>query len=149
MSFAKHYSNFHNTPVFTNVLENLFGRDVLTDLIGKEIYNMPPANIVENETSFRVNLLAAGFEKENFKVQVLGNQLVITGTAENVTEENTEKFIRKEFSQNEFKRAFTLPNSVQIEGIDAKYHNGVLSITIPKIVINPYKEEKGISIEIL
>lgn len=149
MSFVKHYSNFHNAPVFSNVFENILGRDVLTDLIGKEIYNMPPANIVENATSFRVDLLAAGFEKENFKVQIIGNQLVISAAAQKTEEENTPKFVRKEFSQNTFKRAFTLPNSVQVEGIEAKYHNGVLSVTIPKMVINPYKEEKGISVEIL
>ncbi len=150
MSFVKHYSNFHNTPVFSNVLENLFGRDVITNFIGKEIYNMPPANIVETKTYFRVDLLAAGFQKDNFKVQVIENQLVISvATEKDEVASPKEKFVRQEFSQIEFKRAFTLPNSVQLENMEAKYSNGVLSITIPKMVIKPYNEEKGISVEIL
>lgn len=149
MSFVKHYSNFQNKPVFSNVLENLFGRDVITNFIGKEIYNMPPANIVETKTYFRVDLLAAGFQKDNFKVQVIENQLVISVATETDETVPKERFVRQEFSQIDFKRAFTLPNSVQLENMEAKYSNGVLSITIPKMVIRPYNEEKGISVEIL
>ncbi len=147
MSFAKHYSNFNNTPVFSKVFENIFGRDVLTDFISKEIYTMAPANIVETETEFRIDLLAAGFQKEDFKVHVIENQLVIAALVKKDTEEH--KFVRKEFSQTDFKRAFTLPNSVKLDSMEAKYSNGVLSVTIPKIVIAPYQEEAGISIEIL
>jgi HSP20 family protein len=149
MSFAKHYSNFHNTPVFSNVLENIFGRDVLTDFIGREIYNMPPANIIETATQFRIDLLAAGFQKEDFKVQIIENQLVIGAVSEKNKEEKAHKFVSKEFSQIDFKRAFTLPNSVQFENMEAKYSNGVLSVTIPKMVITPYKEEEGILVDIL
>ena len=149
MSFVKHYSNFQNMPVFSNVLENLFGRDVLTDFIGKEIYNMPPANIVETDSIFRLDLLAAGFQKEDFKVHIIENQLVIAVEIEKTEAEKTQKYVRKEFSQINFKRAFTLPNSIKAESIEAKYSNGILSISIPKMVIPPYTEEKGIAIEIL
>ncbi len=54
---------------------------------------------------------------------------------------------RKEFNYNSFKRSFTLPKTVDKEGINASYENGVLHLTLPKkeeVKI----EEKGRVIEI-
>ncbi len=151
MSFVKHYSNFSNTPVLTNLVENFLGKEFLTDFsafIGNETFVMPSANIVETATHFRIDLFAAGLQKSNFKVQVEGNQLTIFVVADQKTADETEKYVRREVVYGNFQRAFTLPNSVQAEKSEAKYTDGVLSVTVPKI-ISVDKDEKGIEVEIL
>ena len=44
----------------------------------------------------------------------------------------TEGITRKEFSYSTFKRAFSLPDSVDSGKISASYNNGVLAIALPK-----------------
>lgn len=52
---------------------------------------------------------------------------------EEKTESDSERyFTRKEFSFNNFKRAFSLPETVEGEKISAAYKNGVLEINLPK-----------------
>ncbi|MFY7787615.1 MAG: Hsp20/alpha crystallin family protein [Thermoflexibacteraceae bacterium] len=145
MSFIKHYSNFNNAPVFSNLLENFFPEFLAA---GRDVYgNAPLVNIFETAEYFRLDVAAAGLKKENFKVQVQNNELIIEAQdAENV-EDSTEKVLRREFGYNGFRRAFTLPNSVQIDRIEAKYHNGILSVFVPKLVIR--KEDNIKEIEIL
>jgi HSP20 family protein len=42
-------------------------------------------------------------------------------------------FTRREFNYSSFLRSFTLPEEAVADGqIDAKYHDGILKITIPK-----------------
>ena len=51
---------------------------------------------------------------------------------ENETTEKNGRYTRKEFSYSTFKRAFSLPDSVDSEKISAQYNNGVLEILLPK-----------------
>ena len=51
---------------------------------------------------------------------------------ENATTTEGEKFTRKEFKYANFKRTFTLPDTVDTGKIEANYENGILNITIPK-----------------
>ena len=41
-------------------------------------------------------------------------------------------YTRREFTIGSFKRSFTLPETVNEEGIKAKYYEGILSVEIPK-----------------
>ena len=43
-----------------------------------------------------------------------------------------EKFTRREFSYNSFRRSFNVPDSVDLSKIDANYSEGVLHISLPK-----------------
>jgi len=54
-------------------------------------------------------------KKEDFKINLDNNVLTISTQKEQKTEETTEKYTRKEFSFSSFRRAFTLPNTVDGE----------------------------------
>ena len=41
------------------------------------------------------------------------------------------KFIKKEFSSRSFKRSFNLDEKINAEAINAKYENGILTLTLP------------------
>lgn len=78
-------------------------------------------------------MAAPGFEKQDFKVELNNNVLMISSEKkiENETSEG-QRFTRQEFSFQSFSRSFTLPNSVESDQIVAHYENGILRVKIPK-----------------
>ncbi|MBT8314618.1 MAG: Hsp20/alpha crystallin family protein [Maribacter sp.] len=94
--------------------------------------DLPAVNIKENETNFELELAVPGRKKEDFHIEVDENVLTISSESkkeENVTEEN---YTRREFAYSSFKRAFTLPETIDEGNIKANYDNGILKFTLPK-----------------
>ncbi len=92
----------------------------------------PSANITENQDGFHISLAAPGFNKEDFKIEVQQKSLKVSVEQKQEETESTEKFLRREFSFETFERTFRLPNTVDIDAIDASYNNGILGLSIPK-----------------
>ncbi len=95
---------------------------------------IPAVNIKETNDAFEVEVAAPGMKKDDFKVEMEGNQLTISSEKSNQEEESENgRFSRKEFSYESFQRSFTLARDVvDAERINARYANGVLHLTIPK-----------------
>ncbi len=94
---------------------------------------IPAVNIKAGDDSFEVEMVAPGFEKSDFKIDLNNNLLTISSEkkVENELKEG-EQFTKREFSYQSFSRSFTLPDTADNEKITAKYENGILSISIPK-----------------
>jgi HSP20 family protein len=121
--------------VFGNDFNNLFKtfETMLPNKISHSQYNtLPAVNVKEIENAFHIEVAAPGLKKEDFKLSLNENRLTISVNQEQKTEENTEKFVRKEFSFTSFQRTFNLPKNVEIEGIGATYTDGILTINVPK-----------------
>jgi HSP20 family protein len=88
-----------------------------------------PANIKENEEGYKLDIIAPGFKKEDFKIHLEKNLLSISAEKE---ENNNEKQIRKEYEFQTFKRTFTIDEKIDTEKIEAKYESGVLTLTLAK-----------------
>ncbi len=104
-----------------------FGKTVRQDLL-----HFPPVNIVEKTDSYQLQVSAPGWEKADFNVKL--DEKILTISAEKKAEANpeTDKTIRKEFSQKSFKRSFILDEKIDAAGINAKYENGILNVILPK-----------------
>lgn len=93
----------------------------------------PSANIFETETAYIIELAAPSFSKESFKIAIDGKRN-LNISAEKVTSEDTEqKFNHREFMYGSFKRSFILPDNADEKQVSARYENGILTVTIPKI----------------
>lgn len=119
-----------------SVLENM----LKTDWAGGTTYqnklgiNIPLVNILETEDCFRVDVAAPGMTREEFNIE-LDNDILTISSNDKKEEENNgeqESYTRKEFSYTNFKRAFSLPETVNYENISASYENGILVINLPK-----------------
>ncbi len=102
---------------------------------GQEYHpTIPAVNIFETENEFRVEMAVPGKQKEDFKVSVENNVLVISSEEKVETSEKGDdgRFTRREFSYSSFSRAFNLPESVEEEKISAGYENGMLLVELPK-----------------
>lgn len=96
------------------------------------ITTIPAVNISESNEQYKLSLAAPGLSKEDFKIDVEGNQLTIRSEKEEKKEEKDKKYSRKEYSYSSFLRSFTLPQDVKAEAIEAHYTDGVLNIQLPK-----------------
>lgn len=95
--------------------------------------SIPAVNIQDNEKDFTVSIAAPGLKKEDFKIALNHNVLTISSEQSSEKEEKEEgKFTRKEYNYSSFSRSFTIPDTVEIDQIDAKYENGELKIVLPK-----------------
>ena len=96
------------------------------------------ADIQETEKTMIVKLDLPGLQKDKINIKVENNQILkISGSRE--TEKEIEKttvnstYSRLERQHGAFERSIKLPAVAQDSGIEAKYENGVLTVTIPKI----------------
>ena len=126
-------------PMLTN-LTDFFDDDWLQTRFSN---NWTPAvNVVENESSYEIEIAAPGMKKEDFNVSIENGILTISGTTTKEEEEKSKNYTRKEFSTRSFTKSFTLPENVNENAMKAKYDDGVLQLTVKKRAkeIPPRKE---------
>lgn len=106
---------------------------------------VPKVDISEDEVKLYIQAEIPGLSKEDFKVTINDdNLLIIKGSKkreEKTEEDNSGRtFIRIERGYGEFTRSFILPDNVNKESIQAKFDNGVLNLTLDKIEPQKPKE---------
>ena len=95
-------------------------------------HSLPAVNIKEADKEFTLQIPSPRLTKEDFEVSFEDNVLSIEVVKKNNDKENNNDFTRFEFDYNSFKRSFTIPESVEINKIEASYLNGILNIILPK-----------------
>ena len=148
-AFGFRHGNHAPTQDFQKVVDALFTGNIANLVGSDEVNTQPSVNIVEAAESFRIELAAPGFDKSNFDIkhEAEHNQLVVSGQKEQATEKTADRYTRREFGFSKFRRAFTLPEHVQIDGIVAKYENGILTVNMPKIAKTAPEAARSIAIE--
>lgn len=94
--------------------------------------NLPAVNIKENEKDFELELAVPGRKKEDFNIEIDNNILTVSSELKTEKEVSDEDFTRRDFGFSSFKRAFTLPESIDEDKIKADYVDGILRFTLPK-----------------
>lgn len=110
-----------------NDLPLTFGKTLREDVL-----HFPPANIIEKSDRYQIELAVPGMDKGDFNVKL--DEKLLTISAEKKTEKTseTDKLIRREFSNKSFKRSFTIDEKIDSANISAKYENGILTLELPK-----------------
>lgn len=109
----------------------------------------PAVSISETADELRLTAELPGLSLDDINLEVENNILTMSGEkvredSRAEGEEGSEvRFHVVERSYGSFKRAFTLPRSVDSSNISARFENGVLEVTLPKSM-----EAKGRTIEI-
>lgn len=111
------------------------------------VMKMPAVNIVKHKGEYLVELAAPGLKKEDFKIIVEGNMLKISNEQEHKKEEKEKNFTRQEYSYSSFSRSFTLPDEIISDKIDAKYEDGILKISLPRLADTKNASTKKITVK--
>lgn len=150
MSLTKWTGNRRNLPVFSNLFDDLWTRDLFNwddKNFSSTQTTLPSVNVKETDNNFEVEVAAPGMTKKDFRITLDGNLLTISSEKENKNEEEKANYTRREFSYQSFQRSFELPKDVvESENIEAKYENGVLRLLIPKKEEAKRKAPREISI---
>ncbi len=128
---------------FSNYVDQLFDVNGCRDENNKFA---PPANIIETNENFRIEIAAPGFDKSDFNIHLENDNLNISKEAEKESAENNEKFSRKEYSYNSFKRTFVLSKNIDTNSINAEYKDGILKVILPKMEHAKEKPARDIKI---
>lgn len=100
-------------------------------------YNFNPScEVKEDKGCYMLKVDLPGVPKEDIKVDLHDNRLTISGTRtdEKKVDEKEGQTHFSEMFYGSFTRSMTFPVAVDAERTEARYENGVLSLTIPKKV---------------
>lgn len=123
---------WNSRPYLSTWLDRVIDSELSTAVGRDHTSTIPLVNIKEDENGFALEVAAPGLDKGDFKLDVKEGVLYVSAEKKTENEDKKDNYRRKEFSYTSFKRAFTLPRSVDGEKIEANYNHGVLNIAIPK-----------------
>lgn len=96
-----------------------------------EAFESARPDFQEYDQHFLLSVDIPGIKKSDLKIETLGNQIQIVGET------------KKDRMSRSFRRTFALPESVDINKIEAHFEDGVLEVLLPKV-----ESEKPRAIEI-
>ena len=92
-------------------------------------------DIKETKEGFCLDIEMPGFKKEDIKVSLENGYLTVSAEKSGVNEEKNEngvRYLRKECSVS-CQRSYYVGDDVAEEAVKAKYENGMLALSIPKV----------------
>jgi len=101
-------------------------------LPGKSARTYPLINIAENPEAVVVEALAPGLNPESLEVTVKGKTLTLAGEKKPLADVRREAYHRSERAAGRFVRTIHLDSEVDEDEVNARYIDGVLTVTMPK-----------------
>jgi len=92
----------------------------------------PAVDIYETEQELVLKADLPEVNQQEIDIRIENNMLTIRGERKFHNEVSQDNYLRVERAYGPFSRSFSLPNTLNTEAIKADYHNGVLSIRMPK-----------------
>jgi len=92
----------------------------------------PPLNIYETGEAVVVKAELPGIQADDLDISVEGDTLTIQGKRPPRQEGEEISYHRREINYGSFSRAVTLPTKIDVDKIEAKLQDGILTITLPK-----------------
>ncbi|MBQ1877852.1 MAG: Hsp20/alpha crystallin family protein [Erysipelotrichaceae bacterium] len=143
--------------IFTeNLFDDLFDdfpfgglENVDRKLYGKHAGREMLTDVKEHEDHYEVEIDLPGFKKEEINIQLKEGYLTITASKGLDEEEKNKKgkIVRQERYAGVMQRTYYVGTQLTHEDIKAKYENGVLNLTIPKVDSKQIAEKHNIMIE--
>jgi len=118
--------------------DNFFGSRALAEF---------KTDITDEGNAYQLKADLPGFRKEDIHLDVEEDTLIISAErhSENEEKDKKGKFVRCERSYGSYARSFDV-SGIKVDGITAKYDDGVLTLTMPKRDVE-VKSSKHLEIE--
>ncbi|MDX2042838.1 MAG: Hsp20/alpha crystallin family protein [Acidobacteriota bacterium] len=113
--------------LFASGLPRVFG--------GEEVFTgkwSPNVDIFETDSAIVLEADLPGMKADDFNLSIENYRLTLTGERKFEKESKGENWHRVERNYGTFTRTFTLPNTVNVDGVKAEFKDGVLVVTLPK-----------------
>ena len=90
----------------------------------------PPTDIIETENDVTVKVEIAGMDESDFLISLDGQKLIISGSR--YAQNPVGAFYQMEILSGDFSTSVEFTPLVDTHGINAKYNNGFLTVTLKK-----------------
>lgn len=92
----------------------------------------PPVELTEGEEEFVLTAEVPGLTPDDLDLEIDDGVLTLQGEKRAEHLEEAGRGVIRERSYGQFERSFTLPRNVQMEKIEAEFHDGLVEIHLPK-----------------
>ncbi len=130
---------------FPTVFEDFLNNDFMP----RANTTAPAVNVRVDDKAYTMEVAAPGIKKEFCRVSINdeGNlHVAIENKVEHKEEEKKHHYLRREFSYTNYEQAYTLPEDVDKDHIEAKVEHGILTITLPRMQKEVKKLGRNINI---
>ena len=134
--------------IFDDMINSMFpaaSRDLGENFFNKGSY--PKVNVINKPDSLLIEAAIPGMDKEDVSVEVHEGVLTVRGSSNQHNDIMDGQYVKREIKRSSFQRAFRLGDNLLSSEIVASYDKGVLSLEIPKRVVEDSPSEP-IKIEI-
>lgn len=120
------------------------------DWMPKAKATAPAVNVIEDVRNYIMEIAVPGIKKEFCRININsdGNlEVAIENKLEHKAEKR-ERYLRREFNYSNYQQTYVLPDDIIKDSITAKVENGVLTITIPKVMTDEQEKKIQRQVEI-
>jgi HSP20 family protein len=125
---------FRELTALQTEVNRLFSRVGGGDVAERQSWT-PAVDVVESEGAITLKADLAGMNPADISIEVQDSILTVSGERRFQEEVKEDKYYRIERRYGSFSRSLALPQAVDEDGIEAKYENGLLEVTVPKAEI--------------
>jgi len=126
-------------------MEDLMREFSMTPMLrGVEPERQIRVDVTETDQAYLVKADMPGLKKDDIRISVEGNMVTISATMQEEKQETTAGTVYSERYSGALYRSFSLPQEIDDAKTEAKYQDGVLSLSLPK---KPGTARKQITIQ--
>ena len=101
------------------------------------------ADFIETKDTYHIKVAVPGIEKEDILIEACDNDICIEATfdtfMDEFEEDETAEVISSSLKKGKCTKTIRFGNSIDLENITAKFNNGIVTITLPKLIIPKHK----------
>jgi molecular chaperone IbpA len=130
----------HHSSLTAGDLERFMGLSIGFDSMFNRVMNFPntsqesgfpPYNIRKvDDYKYIIELALAGFSESDIEVEVADGTLTVRSKEDKSTDEN--QYVHRGIAKRAFSKSWTLSDDIVVKG--AEFHNGLLNISLEKVV---------------
>ena len=108
------------------------------DELQRSFFNERPAlgfrtDVIDTGDAYKLDAELPGFKKEDINIDVENDCLTISVERKVEDEDKRPNYVKRERVYGSFSRSFDV-SGINVEGIEAAYQDGILTLTMPKKV---------------
>ena len=123
--FTRHVSVYDPFRAFNEMERSFFNTPSVVSSFRTDVSDTGDAYKLEAELP--------GFKKEDIKIDIENDCLTISAERKEENEENKPNYVKRERVYGSFSRSFDV-SGIEVDGIQAAYNDGILTLTMPKKV---------------
>ncbi|SBR51570.1 MULTISPECIES: Hsp20/alpha crystallin family protein [unclassified Halomonas] len=116
-----------------NWMKPFFKDDSVKERLGFFGQHNPKVDIIDREKEIIVRAEMPGVDRKDLVIEVTEHSLMLKCERSGKADEKKDEYYHSEIWQGSFSRTIGLPVEVDTQHADAKFKDGILTITLPKV----------------